>query len=519
MKKHTKIYIGLTLITVATIALFFKFNKPEKPVQTLVFDEAYPFSEDLACVKINGRYGYIDKTGEVVIKPKYDTIGYFHSGFSLQIKNNLYGVIDKSGKVIIPFEYQELSTGTEKYIAARKNGKYGCIDFNNEVIIDFTSPMPIQLIDYSEDHTIAIIYGESMSQGIVDIKTGYKSPVIYSSIEPWSNISNTVATYSGSKYGFINLDTQTEIEPQFLNSLSFNDNLAAATSDNVKYGYIDITGDYVIEPIYDEAYPFSDGLAFVKTNDKFGCINTKGEMVFEPQFSGTGFFYNGVAEISSFSNVNESIYINTAGEEITMEEYYKTINHYYLEFQPDLKIIPTYYYHESLGHCAMAVTPSGEILFKTVYDNISPFQYNMAVVMDNNKYGCINEKGIEILPPIYDTLIPVDENTIIVSEKGKFGLIDTMRNEILPFKYSAMDITHNYNFMNMTHEYNSLDMTTNNLIMLKLKDKWGYYNLETKELKEDLYDDTILYSSFPMPVKKNEKWFYIDENGESLFQN
>ncbi len=481
MKKHYKLFIFLALLIIVAVAVYFKFYKVE---ETLTFEEAYPFFEDLACVKINGKYGYINKAGEIVIKPEYDTIGYFYSGISFQLKNNLYGAIDTSGKVIIPFEYEELSTGTEEYITAKKNGMYGCIDYNNEVIIDFTSPMPIQLNSYSQDHTIAIVCNESLSQGIVDIKTGYKSPVIYSSIEPWFNDSKTITTSSGSKYGFINLDTQTEIEPQFSNGLYFNDGLAAATNDNEKYGYIDVTGNYVIEPIYDEASPFSDGLAFVKVNEKYGCINTKGEMVLEPQFPSSGFFNNGVAEIYSSSNINESIYINTAGEEISMEEYYKTFKHYFFESQPDLKIIPTYYYHENLGQCAMALNTYGEILFKTVYDNIFPFQYNMAIVMTNNKFGCINEKGIEILPPIYDSLTIVNESTIIASEKGKFGLIDTMRNEILPFKYNAME------------------MTSSNLIMLKLKNKWGYYNHETKEIKENLYDETILYTTFPMPVQK-----------------
>ncbi|MBP6740805.1 MAG: WG repeat-containing protein, partial [Leptospiraceae bacterium] len=37
------------------------------------FDEVSFFTDDLAKIKINEKYGYIDKSGQIVIKPQFDS--------------------------------------------------------------------------------------------------------------------------------------------------------------------------------------------------------------------------------------------------------------------------------------------------------------------------------------------------------------------------------------------------------------------------------------------------------------
>jgi len=47
-----------------------------------VFDDAFPFSENLACVMIAGKKGFIDRNGELVIEAIYDSATFFKSGKS-----------------------------------------------------------------------------------------------------------------------------------------------------------------------------------------------------------------------------------------------------------------------------------------------------------------------------------------------------------------------------------------------------------------------------------------------------
>ena len=44
------------------------------------FDEAKRFSEELAIVRDGGKYGYIDKRGKYIIKPQFEAAGRFSEG-------------------------------------------------------------------------------------------------------------------------------------------------------------------------------------------------------------------------------------------------------------------------------------------------------------------------------------------------------------------------------------------------------------------------------------------------------
>lgn len=66
------------------------------------FDLTFHFSEGLAAVQIDGKWGYIDTTGKFVIQPmSLSTARDFHNGLAYVVtKNNLDGYIDKSGKYV-----------------------------------------------------------------------------------------------------------------------------------------------------------------------------------------------------------------------------------------------------------------------------------------------------------------------------------------------------------------------------------------------------------------------------------
>ena len=52
------------------------------------------FSGDLFPVKQNGKYGYIDKTGKVIIEPRFDFADKFYEGFARVSVDGKEGFID-----------------------------------------------------------------------------------------------------------------------------------------------------------------------------------------------------------------------------------------------------------------------------------------------------------------------------------------------------------------------------------------------------------------------------------------
>ena len=55
----------------------------------------------MAIVWLNGKRGYIGKSGKEVITPKYDDAGCFSNGVAKVWMNKKEGFIDKSGKEVI----------------------------------------------------------------------------------------------------------------------------------------------------------------------------------------------------------------------------------------------------------------------------------------------------------------------------------------------------------------------------------------------------------------------------------
>ncbi|PPJ62334.1 WG repeat-containing protein [Cuspidothrix issatschenkoi] len=70
------------------------------------FDEAGYFHEGLASVNIDDKWGYIDKTGKIVIPLQFNKVGNFHEGLAGVEIDYKWGYIDKTGKIVVPPEFE-----------------------------------------------------------------------------------------------------------------------------------------------------------------------------------------------------------------------------------------------------------------------------------------------------------------------------------------------------------------------------------------------------------------------------
>ncbi len=93
-------------------------------------DEVWGLSEGLAAVKKDGKEGFIDKTGQVVIDLEYDWAIIFSEGLAKVEKDGKQGFIDKTGQVVIDLEYDWVYSFSEGLAAVKKDGEYFFIDKN-----------------------------------------------------------------------------------------------------------------------------------------------------------------------------------------------------------------------------------------------------------------------------------------------------------------------------------------------------------------------------------------------------
>ena len=66
--------------------------------------------EPFAAVKVDGKFGYIDKNGELVIPAKYSRAWKFSEGLGKVLLYNKFGFIDKDGTVVILPQFDRAPT-------------------------------------------------------------------------------------------------------------------------------------------------------------------------------------------------------------------------------------------------------------------------------------------------------------------------------------------------------------------------------------------------------------------------
>lgn len=129
--------------------------------------EPIKFAEGLARVQLNGKWGFINQAGKEVIPPKYDQTGNFQNGVATVKSGEAWGVVDKTGRELVPPKYFEIHVMKEGLMAVNiggttkglftEGGKWGFIDKTGKEVI------PLQYNDVG-----------SFSEGLAAVKLSDK---------------------------------------------------------------------------------------------------------------------------------------------------------------------------------------------------------------------------------------------------------------------------------------------------------------------------------------------------------
>lgn len=206
--------------------------------------EVFGFSEGLAVFKLDSTYGFVDKTGKVVINPQFEFSRPFKEGLAAVSKNDKWGFIDKTGKIVINYQFDEVSDFHEGKAVIENDNQCGYIDNKGKYVIN---PQ--------------FGYAFPMSEGMATI----------------------IPETKDEQFGFIGEDGKILINPQFEEAFSFKNGLALI-KQNDKWGFIDKEGKIVINPQFDRATMFYGDVTFVMSGSKWGVIDNTGKYIVNPQF-------------------------------------------------------------------------------------------------------------------------------------------------------------------------------------------------------------------------------------------
>ena len=101
------------------------------------FDDASILYEGLAPVKKDGKWGYIDPTGKMVIEPRFEeNARCFKEGLARVLVKGKWGFIDKTGKWVVEPQYDDETPFEDGVAWVNSEGKWGLIDKTGKVIVE-----------------------------------------------------------------------------------------------------------------------------------------------------------------------------------------------------------------------------------------------------------------------------------------------------------------------------------------------------------------------------------------------
>lgn len=202
------------------------------------YNHAWPFSNELAFVKMGSKSAFIDKNNNIIIPYSNYEFRSFHEGVCAYKEKGKWGFINKNNETIVKAKYQDVWNFREGYAGVKKKNIMGFIDLTgNEISKSFH----YELVD-------------DFTEGLARVK-------------------------KDNKFGFINQDFEEIIPCLYTSALNFSEGLAAVSVKN-KWGFINAKNELVIDSLYDKtALAFSEGLCGVIIGNKMGFINKLGDLV------------------------------------------------------------------------------------------------------------------------------------------------------------------------------------------------------------------------------------------------
>ncbi len=235
------------------------------------------YANDLYIVTIDGKQKVINKNNEDVLTAGFDTIKQILStkeNAVIYTSSNKYGIMNLSGDVILKPEYDYLKEAKTGTFIAQKNNKYGIIDIEGKEKVNFNYTS----ISYNDKADIYVAEGENFKADILNNNLEVKVSGILIDLNDTKGYLK-IKNDEGYKYYNFKFEEKQEMEiyPNRTLFLSKNEG---------KYGYVDKSGAVIVDYIYDDAMDQNDyGYAAVKKDGKWGSIDNKGNIVQEPIYN------------------------------------------------------------------------------------------------------------------------------------------------------------------------------------------------------------------------------------------
>jgi hypothetical protein len=332
-------------------------------------------------VKVDGKWGFIDNTGKVVVSPQFEELGYgWYEGLMSVKQDGKWGFINDKGKLVIQPEYDRVGTFSEGLCDVLDEDEEEMFSFSSRLgFIDKTGKVVVPFGKYAS----GLLSEEGFSEGLSVVEVD-------------------------SKYGYIDKSGNEVIPVQYSWATKFQGGVAAVKDASTDmYGIIDKKGNWITKPGYVYIGSFTNGVApFITEKDGLnGLINSSGKVIMAPKYRLGGYIYWG--------------YNDEGLAEVHLENKYGYIDNTGAVKIP-LKYDKLGSWGEGLISASLDGTVDGEGWLRTVtggygfldktgkavishtLEDASYFSDGLAAAKKDGKWGYIDKTGKWVIEPQFD---------------------------------------------------------------------------------------------------------------------
>lgn len=510
----------------------------------------FPYHGGLMPVKgkDNGKFGYLNTDGDLVIPLEYEYASSFCDGVAIVRQSEKYGLIDVYNKVVVPMVYEGIKSPSENRYPVKKGKLFGLMDAEEKLLLDYkytnlsflkTGGLKAQLnsgwryldpIDYKESRQVyedlnsfsedVIRFKLDGKWGLMDVAGKVLLQNNYARINSLSKGSAIIQT-SDRKYGLVSKDGTMLLPVEYDEMKGLRVFISAKKNDT--YFFYDYSGNRILS---DNNGPIK------KTGPCDLFLSTAIDSLFSLQYLDAQSVFGDVlfqkiktvSDNALLAEINDAWYLYPLDKSVPVGPY-KSVQ----GFLNGRAIVQS----EKSGKYFM-INSDGQV-FTEEYDEIKK-QNTTYLFKQNEKWGISSD--LENINTVYDKVRMVDYHNLIfeVQSDGKYGLVKD-GEVILPVEYDkikgdfvyggvlevwkddVLSVVNNKGKILTKPKINFVDYSKYGLTLLSTETGFGMIDNDLEFVAEPVYEDIRSFNDGKRcAVKKNGLWGFIDRQGEYVIE-
>ena len=400
--------------------LAFSEEYPDYPYKNELLKESNMADKVFFPVKTNEKWGYLDKSGGVLINNQFELVEWFSEGYAVVKKDDKFGYINKLGEIVIPVQFDDALRFHKGFALVEVDELFGMIDRNGDYIInpqyEDLGVLKDGLCYFEKDE----LFGYFDEKGITRLAAQYT--------EAYDFQEGLAVVSKNDYYGLIDVYGTTLFPFKYESLKPFKKGYYLVEQDEY-YGVLSIKGDTLIPVKYDYIGKPKNGFTIVELDDEFNFVDSTGKLVFQnwfetyPEYKLLATFHNGYCKVKFEKGYN---LLDTNGTKLMKKEVE--------DIGPFGELI-AFSKNQEWGY----MNTKGQVVIQPTFDFAQSFSGGNAIVRTEPFYGLIDAKGEYVIEPYQEDIRQINDSLYLFKNLGKFGLISSEGDTLLAPKYKNIE--------------------------------------------------------------------------------